>query len=264
MIDFFNTVFYGPLYNALFFIVSIIPGADIGIAIIILTLLVKFILFPLAHKSTKTQAHLKTLEPEIKNLKEKHKKDKQEQARKVMELYRKHGVNPFSGCLTVIIQLPVIIALYLVFRKGLNITDTDMIDKTIQAAGYLKTSILNQDMLYSFVNMPELIKIKFLGLIDMTQKSILIALVAGISQYFQIKLSMPGGGEKLSLSGTGSLKDDLAQSMKFQMRYILPVFVFIFAYTISAAVALYWATSNIFTIAHEIIVKKKAESLFKE
>jgi len=263
MIEFFNTVFYEPLYNALFFLLSIIPGADVGVAVLVLTLIVKFILFPFAHKSTKTQARLKTLEPEINEIKEKHKKDKQEQSRQVMELYRKHGVNPFSGCLTVIVQLPIIFALYWVFWKGLKV-DPEMVDQAMLAAGQLKTSLLNQDILYSFISIPEVVRIKFLGLFDMTGKSIVIALIAGVSQYFQIKLSMPGGGEKLSLSGTGSLKDDLAQSMKFQMRYILPVFVFIFAYTISTAVALYWATSNIFTVVHELLVKRKADKLREE
>jgi len=259
----FNTVLYQPLYNGLIFLTSVVPGADVGIAVVLLTILVKAILFPFAHKSTKAQAALRVLEPEIKELKERHKDDKQEQARKTMELYARHGVSPFSGCLVLIIQLPIIIALYWVFFKGLKV-DGSLISAADHAVGYIQSALLNQEILYSFVHIPDLIKINFLGIIDMTGKSISLALLAGISQYFQIKLSMPGEIGKMALKSTGSLKDDLAQSMKFQMRYILPVFVAVFAYSISAAVALYWVTSNVFTIGHELFVRRKAQELIKE
>ena len=259
---FFNTFFYEPLYNGLIFLVSVIPGADIGIAVVLLTLIVKGALFPFTHKGIQTQSKLRTLEPDIKDLKEKHSKDKQEQARQVMELYRKHGVSPFSGCLTVLVQLPVIFALYWVFWKGLSF-DPALLNELPYIPGHINTALLNHDILYSFVHMPEFVKTHFLGFIDMTGKSILLALLAGVSQYFQIKLSMPDVG-KLSLKSTGSLKDDLVQSMKFQMRYILPIFVSVFAYTISAAVALYWVTSNAFSIVQELLVKRKAEALQSE
>jgi len=259
----FNTIFYEPLYNGLIFLVSVTPGNDIGIAVVVLTLIVKFIILPFTHKSTKTQSQMKILEPEIKEIKEKHKEDKQEQAKQTMELYRRHGVNPFTGCLTMIVQLPIIFALYWVFWKGLTI-DPALIDSFESIPGYINSLLLNQDIIYSFVSPPDFIKVKFLGLVDVTGKSIILALIAGVSQYFQIKLSMPGNVGLSSLKSTGSLKDDIAKSMSFQMRYILPVFVVVFAYTISAAVALYWATSNIFSVVHELIVKREAEKLKRE
>ena len=200
------------------------------------------------------------LEPEMKDLKEKHKDNKEEHARQMMELYKKHNVNPFSSCLAVLIQLPVILGLYWVFWKGL-IIDPDLIDSFKQIPGYINTALLNQDILYSFVQMPEFIKSKLFGLVDMLDKSVFFALIAGVSQYYQIKLTMAKDDEKFSLQSSGSFKDDLAKSMKFQMRYILPVFVFVFAYSISAAIALYWATSNMFTITHEMIVRRKAEEI---
>ncbi len=256
MIDLFNTALYQPLYNGLFFLTSIVPGADIGIAIIILTLFVKFALLPLTHKTTKTQAYLRKLEPEIKAIRDKI-KDRQEQARQTMDLYKRHGVNPFSGCLTLLIQLPIILALYWVFWKGLSVDG-----ETIKSVGgYINSSLLNNDIFYSFVSVPESIKVNFLGLIDMTGKSFVLALLAGISQYYQIKLSMPGEVKGINLKGTGNIKDDIAQSMKFQMRYILPIFVAVFAYVISAAVALYWVVNNVFMVVHELIVKKKMEEM---
>jgi len=241
MINIWNTLFYEPLYNGLVFLVSVVPFADVGIAVVALTLLVKIILLPFSHKSVKTQSEMKRLDPEIKEIKKKYEKDKQEQARKTMELYKQHGLNPFSGCLMIFIQIPVIFALYWIFWKELALDG------------------LNMDLLYSFTLIPEYMNMNFLGLIDMQGKSYVLALIAGVSQYFQIKLSMPQF--KATEGKTGSFKDDLMKSMNLQMRYVLPIFVFIIAYTISAAVALYWATSNLFSVGHELLVKRKAKEI---
>ena len=191
----FNTFLYEPLYNGLLFLVAILPGADLGIAVIILTLLVKFALLPLAHKTAKTQVKMKELDPHIKAIKEKHKSNKQEQAKQMMDLYGKHGVSPFSGIIAIFIQLPIIIALYWVFFKGLKV-DPALLAAIDHLAGNLPSSLLNHDILYSFVHLPESIKVEFLGLVDLTGKSIVLALIAGISQYVQINLSMPKKPEK--------------------------------------------------------------------
>src|SRR3989344_1728 len=240
MIAFFNTFFYEPLYNGLVFLISIMPGADVGLAVIVLTLLVKIIILPLSHKSVASQAKMRSIEPEMKRVKERH-KDKQEQARQVMDLYKKHGVNPFSGCFLMLVQLPIIFALYWVYFKGL----ANNIDQTI---------------LYSFVVAPEQINMHFLGFVDMSQKNIILAALAGISQYFQMKLSMPpipkDDGEKKK--GGMSFKEEFAKNMNLQMRYMLPGIVFFVAYSISSAVALYWLVSNLFSIGHELVVKRRA------
>lgn len=241
----FHSVFYQPLYNGLVFLISVIPGADVGLAVVILTLLVKIIILPLSHRSVASQAKMRSIEPEIKKVKEQH-KDKQEQARQVMDLYKKHGVNPLSGCFLMVIQLPVIFALYWVFLKGL-------------------AHNIDQTLLYSFVTAPEHINTLFLGLVDMSKKNIILAALAGISQYFQMKFSMPpipkDNGEKKK--GDLSFKDEFTKNMNLQMRYMLPGIVFFVAYSISSAVALYWLVSNLFSIGHELIVKRKALRLIK-
>ncbi len=258
MINAFNIFIYEPFYNGLIFLSTIFPGSDLGIAVILLTLIVKFILLPITHKSIKTQVKMRILEPEVNALKEKYKEDKEGLARQIMELYRKNNINPFSSCLGVIIQIPIILGLYWVFWKGLSF-DPEIVASFEYIPGYINTSLLNHDILYSFVKTPEFIKSELFGVVDMLGKSVLFALIAGISQYYQIKLTMFDSGEKFSLQSSGSFKDDLAKSMKFQMRYILPIFVFIFSYTISASIALYWAISNIFTITHELLVKRNVD-----
>lgn len=236
---FFSTFFYQPLYNTLVLILSVVPGANVGVAIIVLTVVVRGALLPLSHKSVVSQAKMRSLAPHLEKLKEKHKDDKQEQARKTMELYKEHGVNPFSGCLLVLVQLPVIFALYFVFFKGLP--------------------NLNAEHLYSFVHLPGAVSMMFLGII-LSKKSIILALIAAITQYYQIKLSIPAmaPAEK---DAKPSFKDDFARSFNVQMRYMLPVIVFGISYSISAAVALYWTTSNLFSVAHELYVKRRADEI---
>lgn len=235
----FSTVFYQPLYNTLVLLLSVIPGANVGVAIILLTIIVRGALLPLSHKSVVSQAKMRSLAPHLEKLKEKHKDDKQEQARKTMELYKEHGINPFSGCLLVIVQLPIIFALYFVFFKGLP--------------------NLNAEHLYSFVHLPSAVSMMFLGVI-LSKKSLIFALFAAVTQYYQIKLSIPAmaPAEK---GAKPSFKDDFARSFNVQMRYMLPVIVFGISYSISAAVALYWTTSNLFSITHELYVKRKAEAV---
>ena len=241
--DLFNTLFYQPIYNGLVFLISIIPNGDVGVAIIILTISVKFIILPLSHKSVKSQAKIRTIEPEVKEIKDKYSKDKQEQARQVMELYKKHGVNPFTGCFLALVQFPVILALYWVFFKGLG--------------------ELNTDILYSFIDVPVAINMHFLGFVDMLGKSFVLAALAGATQYYQMKLSLPPlpSQKKEACDKKLSFKDEFTRNMSVQMRYVLPVFIFFIAYTISAAVALYWVINNSFSVIHELIVRKKAKEI---
>jgi len=235
---FYNTVFYKPLLNGLVLLVDRLPLHDIGIAIILLTLVVRFIIFPFTHKSTTTQIKIKHIEPELKDIKEKHKGDQQTQARKTMELYRKHGINPLSGFLTLLVQLPIIFALYKVFMGGAN---------------------FDTAKLYSFVSAPESINTIFLGLIDMTQRSYFLAFLAAITQFFQMKLALP----PLSKIKQGdTFKDNMARSMNLQMKYIMPIFIFFIAMKFSSALALYWTTMNVFAIVHEAIVRNKAAKIY--
>ncbi len=230
-----NTLLYEPFVNALAFLVSIIPGGDVGIAVIILTLLIKAVLFPLSQKSIDSQAKMKLLEPEMRKIKESG-ASKEEQARMTMELYKKHNTNPFSGCLLVLIQLPIILALYYVFYKGMN---------------------FESDYLYSFINAPTNLNMNFLGLVDMGSKSLVLAILAGISQFFQAYY-MPKPSPSAAKPGEApSFQDSFAKSMNMQMKYVFPFVVAFIAYSVSGAVALYWITSNVFAVGQQLYSNKK-------
>lgn len=235
----FKTFLYDPMYNALVFLVGVLPGEDIGFAIIILTLIIKFLLFPLAHKSTKAQKKMRDIEPEMRTIREKYKDDRQKQAELMLELYKKHGVNPFSGFLTLLLQIPIILALYFVFQKGLS---------------------FDPNIIYHFLTRPENPNFNFLGFIDLHSKSVYLAVLAGVTQYFQIKLATPPV-PPLPEDGKLSFQEEFARNMSLQMKYVLPVMVLFIAYSLSSAIALYWSTSNLFAIGHELFVGRKAQEI---
>jgi len=182
---------------------------------------------------------MRELEPELKEIREKYKDKKEEQAQQTMELYKQHGVSPFSGCIMLIIQLPILIALYQVFWKGLD----------LGGAG-----------LYSFVAKPEFVRMEFLGLIDMGASSLLLAILVGLSQFIQMKLAQPPVKQPKK-TGTKSFQDEFARAMRIQTTYILPAFIAFISYRFPAAVPLYWTTINIFATVHEGIVRIKAQKI---
>lgn len=228
-----NGLLYKPFVNILTVLISIIPGGDVGVAIIVLTLLVKIALYPLSQRSIESQAKMNSLAPHLQKIKSGG-DSKEEQARKTFELYKEHKTNPFAGCLLVLVQIPIIFALYYVFYKGLNFDGT---------------------LLYSFVSKPDSLNMMFLGLVDITSKSIILALLAGASQFLQAH-HMPKPPENTG-AGPGSFQDSFAKSMRVQMKYVFPIVVTFIAYSISGAIALYWITSNLFAVGQQIYANKK-------
>lgn len=229
-----NLVLYQPLLNILAFFVSIIPGGDVGVAVILLTILVKAILFPLSQRSIESQAKMNLLNPELARIK-KSGLPKEEQAKQTFELYKKYKTNPFSGCLLLLIQIPIIFALYYVFLRGLK---------------------FDPGLLYPFIHAPGHINMNFLGFIDLGAKSLILAIIAGISQFLQAHY-MPRPNLSQSKEKGGSFQDSFAKSMNMQMKYVFPFIVAFIAYSISGAVALYWITSNIFAVGQQVYAKKK-------
>lgn len=232
-----NTVFYNPIYNALIWIMGNITLGDIGFAVIVLTIIVRLILFPLSKKSIRSQIVMKQVAPLLAQIKKDY-PNKEEQAKKTFELYKQYNVNPFSGCLFVLIQLPIIFALYYVFYKGL-------------ASGAVAP-------LYSFVHMPEQINAMFLGFVNVNlNHNIVLALLAGVTQFIQGYLASPiTSNTPTKDKKDKTFQEQMSDSMAINIKYILPIFITFIAYKLTAAIALYWVTSNLCTIAQEWYVRK--------
>jgi len=230
LISAFNLILYQPLFNALILVYLYLPGHDFGIAIIILTLLIKFVLYPLGAQAIRSQKSLARLQPKMKELQDKFKNDKEQQTRAMMEFYKKEKINPFSGCLPLLIQLPILIGLYQVFWKGFN-----------QA---------QMGFLYNFVHNPGQIDTTFLGMMDLAQASIILAVLTGITQFFQTKMIT-------TKQKTPKKSSDLSGMMQKQMLYFFPIFTVFILWRLPAAIALYWLTTTLFTIVQQWLILKK-------
>lgn len=236
--SFFNTFIHTPLYNALIFLINHVPLADVGIAVILLTVLVKLLLFPLARNASLMQMKMRAIAPELEKIKEKYKDDRQKQTLETLELYKKHNIKPFASILVLFIQIPVILGLYWIFYKG----------------GLPK---IDTATLYPFVHSTVTPNMHFLGLVDMAGKSALFAFFAGLTQYFMSSITLPKPAPK---SDNPTMKEDFAHSMHIQMKYVMPIFIAVIAYSISAAIALYWTVSNLFSIAQELFIRRNYQN----
>lgn len=247
----YNTFVFQPLYNGLIGIMNVLPWADVGVAVIIFTVIVKLILFPLSKSSLLTQVRMKEIEPEANKIKAQYANDRQTQTLKVMELYKTKGIKPFSGVLLLIIQLPILLALISVFYKIIP--------------------SIHPEFLYSFVSVPDITnKIHFLGIIDLTQKSLVLSLLTGVAQFFQLHFSLasrqPAGVVPAKPENAkGIMNPDMMSSMTKQMKYLLPILAFASTYWLipakfpqaAAIIAIYWTVSTLFTLGQELYIRKK-------
>jgi YidC/Oxa1 family membrane protein insertase len=229
----YHILIFNPLYNVLIFLLTVVPFSDAGIAVVIVTVLVRLILYPISKKAVVTQVRMQEIAPKLAEIKEKYKDNTEEQAKKTLALYRETGVNPFSSFFLLFIQLPIILALYRIFTH----------------AGFPNVDLA---ILYPFVHAPAHISTQFLGL-NLTERSVILAVLAALATYFQIRIA---SGRQNANKSTG-MADDLARNMQSQMKYVFPVIVFLIAYKVSGVLALYWFTTNLFTIAQEIVVRRK-------
>jgi YidC/Oxa1 family membrane protein insertase len=235
LINLFNQLLYYPLFNALIWLYNVIPGQDLGIAIIVLTALIRLILYPLSQKAIRSQKAMTKLQPEIKEIRKKY-KDKEEQAKAMMNLYQKYKINPFSGCLPILIQLPILIALYRVFFTGLDPQKLEV--------------------LYGFIERPESLNLMFLGIVNLSERSIVLALLAGFFQFVQSKMIMPQKATQSS-SGTKIAGLDISSLMSQQMIYFMPLITIFIAWNLPAALPLYWIVITLFGIVQQYFTKIK-------
>jgi YidC/Oxa1 family membrane protein insertase len=237
MREFFSTVFYEPIFNLLFGLYALIPGHDIGIAIILLTVIVKLILWPVSAKAMRSQKALAGMQPKVEELKKKYpgKEQKEELAKELMALYSKEKVSPASSCLPLLIQLPVFIALYQAMIHGL------------QSDGF--------DKLYGFIPNPGTIEPMFVGLLDLTKVSIPLALIAGLTQFFQAKMMVSTQQPK---GVPGGKDEQLLSNMNKQMTYVMPVVTVMIGMQFPAGLTLYWVAMNLLTILQQWMFLKKS------
>ncbi len=235
MSQIYNIILFQPLLNLLVFLYNNI--GDLGIAIIIITILIRLILLYPSYKALKSQRALQELQPKIKDLQKKHKDNKEDQTKALMEFYKENKVNPFSSCLPMLIQLPIIFALYRVFRTGL--------------------SEINTDYLYPFIKAPEHINTLFLGFLNLNDTNIFLAVLAGVLQFIQSKMMLAktknkNQAKEKAPQGLGDMSGMLGK----QMTYLMPAMTVFIAMSLPSGLALYWVTTTLFAIAQQYVIMR--------
>lgn len=216
-----------PLLNILVGLYQTIAFRDLGVAIIILTLIIRAVLYPVFQKSMRYQAKMQELQPKLKALQDEHKGDYQKQSQAMMDLYKEHEVSPFSGIGLLIVQLPILFALYHLF---LNIFKPDVLTH-----------------LYSFIPHPDVLGTTFLGIIALDQRSIVLVVIAALAQYIQIRLTLR----------KNTPIDASQRTMAQIMSIVGPVLTVVIFANLPAAVSLYWLISSIVSVGQQYVINRQ-------
>jgi len=227
----FDAVLYQPLFNILILIYQYFPGRDFGIAVVVLTIIIRILLYPLVAESIRVQKITALIQPKMKEIQDKYKENKEQQAALIMALWKEHKVNPLSSFLFLLIQIPILWALYTVFWNGFK-------DGSL-------------DRLYSFVPNPGSIDPWFLGIADLSLAYPAFAIIAGILQFIQVKMMIP-------VSPAGNDKSaQFAKMIQTQSLYVFPVITVVIFWGLPSALGLYWIVTSLFSIAQQYYILKK-------
>lgn len=232
----FNAILYRPLFNIFVELYNILPGHDVGLVIVVITILLRLVVYPLTNSSIKAQRSMQALQPKLEALKKQYKDDQQKMAQATMELYKNHKVNPITSCLPLLVQLPILLALYWVMQDALNSNNLSA-------------------QLYSFVANPGTINPLTLGRFNLLSPSIWLALLAGGAQFLQARTmsrQMPPKN-----AGEGSKDEGMAAMMNKQMLYVMPVMTAVIGFSLPAGLTLYWFWSTILMAAQQYYLTYK-------
>jgi len=231
----YQQILYRPILNLLIFFYQTIAYHDLGIAIILVTLVIRLILYPFFHTGAKQQMLMQRIQPKIKDIQAKHKDDRDAQAKALMELYKEHGINPFAGILLLIIQIPILLTFYWVIRSGVG---------TAQLTG-----------LYSFIATPQKVNTIFLGFINLANPNLILILCAALAQYLQARLAI-----YRSPTNTSALTQ--TEKIARQMTFVGPLITILVFYNFPAALSLYWVMSALFSAVQQYFVNRHLQKKF--
>lgn len=230
----YQTIAYQPILNILVFLYNNV--ADLGIAIILLTLVIKLVLWPLSQKAIKSQKELQEIQPKVEELKKKYADNKAELGKATMDLYKEHKINPLSSCFPMLIQLPFLFAVFRVLRVGMT-----------------------QDLalVYSFLPKPEHFSALSFGFIDLSKPSIYLAVLAGVAQFVQAKMMLAKKKKDNKPANSDNKEENMMEIMNKQMVFIFPAMTIFFGLTLPGGLSLYWFMFTLFTVLQQYIVLKK-------
>ena len=231
----FQTIFVEPVYSIFIFLIGVMPGGSVGFAIITLTLFVRSVFYPAFTSQIKTQMGMQQAQPELDEINKKYKDDTQERARRTMEVFKKYNIRPFSSILAILIQLPILFALYIAFlREGLP--------------------NINTELLYSFVDVPDVVNTVFVGVLNLLEPNVVVlAVVVGTLQYLASYFAMARITPPKNMAPERVAMHKMQRNM---MLYFLPGTIAIASYFLPAAAGLYFATGSLVSIGQEWLIRR--------
>lgn len=236
----FQTFIVQPIYNLFVAILGFMPHGDVGLAIITLTLVVRAVFYPAFAASIRTQLGMQKIQGEIDVINDKYKDNPTKRAEHTMALFREHKIRPFSSFLALLIQLPILFALYIaLFKEGLPAIATNL--------------------LYSFVHAPTEVQMNFFGLLDLSRHHnlFLTALVAGLQfcvMWFSIARMKQA---PKSTASDRAAREAALRTQQQLMLYFFPALMAVVTYSLPAAVGLYFAATNVISLGQELLIRRQ-------
>lgn len=243
MSSLFHEVLYRPLFNALILFYEALPGRDLGLAIILLTVLVRLVLSPLLLKQLRSQRALAALQPKMAEIRS-NTKDQAEQSRRLLALYKDHGVNPASGCLPLLVQLPVLWAMFAVLRQGLE-------PNALSALyGFVPHPGMVDPVAFGVLNLAQTAFQRDGGTLSIAWSAVALALATGMVTYWQMRLT-PTAQPKHSKADDKTSAEQMMHRMSRQMMFLMPLMTIYFALVFPAGLSLYWFITTFVAVAQQ-------------
>ncbi len=270
----FEFLIVQPLFNLLMALYNVIPGGDFGVSIVIFTILLRIVMYPLVKKQLHQTKLMRKLQPELERIKKQTKGNRQLQGIQMMELYKSRGVSPFRSIGILLVQLPIFIALYLVIQVFVH---------RAEFAKYTYDFLENLPSIKHIVDNPQLFNETFLGVVNLTQSAfangnvnlvlVALAIAAAVGQFYQSRQVMPQDPSKNrrlrdimsdAASGKEADQSEINGAIMGKMIYVLPFFMLFIMLSLPGAIALYYATSTFVALIQQTHILKQDEEEMEE
>lgn len=265
--DLWNALIVQPIFNLLVLIYGLLPGHNFGLAIIIFTIIVRLLMWPLIKKQLHQVKVMRKLQPELKRIKKEAAGDRRKESMLMMELYKERGINPFGTIGVLLLQIPILIGLYIGLQKVLK--DPSQIET------FAYPFLQNLPWIDYISNHIEQFDVTLFGIVDLTRAALgpagvywpamVIVVGSAVAQFYQSKQLSPDAKDARGLrtilreakEGKQADQSEVNASVGRSMRYLLPAMIFIFTVNIPSALALYWLVSGVAALVQQTIVLRE-------
>lgn len=263
----FTTLIVKPIFNLLVFIYTLIPGHNFGLAIILFTIVVRLLMWPLVKKQLHQVKQMRKVQPEIKKIKKAAAGDKRKEQLMTLELYKERGINPLGSVWIALIQIPILLGLYIGLQKVVR--DHNAI------ISFAYPFLQDLSWLKELAHNIHLFDATLLGTVDLTKPALaangvywpamFIVLGSAVAQFYQSRQLTPAAKEAKGLrtilrdarQGRQADQADVNAAMSRNLSFLLPVLVLTFTIHLASALSLYWLVGSLVAIVQQAIILRE-------